>query len=249
MKKGFLKSTLNAIQMADIVIEVVDARFVEQTRNREMEEKAIRKGKKLLIAINKQDLVSKKKALEQKKALPFPSVFLSAKNREGVNMLRKEIGKMAGDRKAKIAIIGYPNTGKSTVINILGRRHAAKVSSSAGLTRGEQFVRISSNQLLIDTPGIIPFEEKDPYKLALLGAKNPEKLEDIELAGMKLLEFMQEKFPEKIEKILGKQVQGKNPEQLLEEIAVKWNKIGKGGKPDTETTAKILLKQWQEGKN
>ncbi len=247
MKKGFLKRVLRIIETADIVVEVVDARFVQETRNRRMEEHAMRKGKNLLIAINKSDLSTAQELEKQKRELAFPSVFLSSKNRKGIGRLKQAIGKIAAGKKARIAVIGYPNTGKSSVINFLSGRHAARVSSKAGFTRGEQFVRVSENILLIDSPGIIPFEERNPYKLALMGAKNPEQLDDIELAGIMLIQFLQERFPQKIWKITGKTTE-KSPEELLELIARKWNRLQKHGIPDKEATAKILLKKWQGGK-
>lgn len=246
MRKGFLARVFRAIGQADIVLEVVDARFVEETRNLTVERKATEQGKPLLVVINKADLVNAKQLLEQKKALPFASVSISTKSHAGIRLLRGEIGKRAKEKKTRVAVVGYPNTGKSAVINSLAGRHAARVSSKSGFTRGEQFVRIGGNSIFIDSPGVIPFLERDPYKLAILGAKNPEDLDDPELAGIKLLDFLKKRFPEKIGK-LGER-QETDSEKILQAIAVKWNKLEKKGIPDTQATAKILLKKWQQGK-
>ncbi len=248
MARAYIKRVYSIIDSADIVLEIVDARFVELTRNKRIEENIEQKGKKLIIIINKADLASKKENQRQKRGIGKQCVFMSAKKKKGILRLREAIGKNAENKKVKVAVIGFPNTGKSSVINCLKGKGVARVSSRAGFTRGEQIVRIAKNIVLIDTPGIIPFEEKDTYELVIIGAKNSSDLDDVELGGLKLLQYLQENAPEKMEKLTGKENAKKPVEEILDIIAIKWRKFLKGEKPDTNTTAMLLLKNWQQGK-
>lgn len=231
MRKGYQYRAREVVKQSDLLLEVLDARFPQQSRNKEMEEHAVREGKKILLVLNKSDLVSKNKAEKFKKELEeeFPCVFVSAKERKGINRLRQKISEIG---KGRIGVIGYPNTGKSSVINALKGRKTAPISIKAGFTKGQQYVKLNEKILLIDSPGVIPFKERDEFFLALIGAKNPEQLKDTEATALKLLEMLGEKEPEK----------------RLEEIALEKKKLLKKGIPDTKAASKILLQQWQKGK-
>ena len=249
MGKGFHSRVQRMLEQADIVLETVDARFVEETRNQAIERKVVEKGKKLIIVINKSDLVEKRQAEKSKRKLSkqFPTVFVSAKERSGKKKLQEAIGKEACGKKVKIAVVGYPNSGKSSIINVLKGKKAALTSRKAGFTRGEQLVRISQNILLIDLPGLIPFEERDEYKLFLVGAKNRQDLEDKQLVALKLVEFVSERNPGELEKRYGIK-EAANAEQVLDEVALKRKKLLKGGKPDLEAASTIILEDWSKHK-
>ncbi|MDO8628023.1 MAG: GTPase, partial [Candidatus Diapherotrites archaeon] len=161
-KEGFMSRVLKLIRNSNIVVEVVDARFSAETRHPYLERKVLDNDKKLIIVMNKADLLSKDALLRLKREMAkvATTVFISARSKKGVIRLREEIGKAMKTKDAKIGIIGYPNVGKSTLVNALSGRHAAPTSIKAGFTRGEQYVRISEHIVLTDTPGIIPFDEK-----------------------------------------------------------------------------------------
>ena len=101
------------IDEADVVVEVVDARDPIGTRNRKLENIIMEEGKPLLIVMNKADLVPKEWAEEYKRKSEIPLVFISARERKGTGILRKEIKKLARplleeQEKVKVALIGYP---------------------------------------------------------------------------------------------------------------------------------------------
>jgi hypothetical protein len=247
---GLTEKVFRQIKSADIIIEVVDARFPEETRVRILEGTVHKMGKKLIIVANKSDLVDKKlieKWKRQLEKMAHSCVFVSAKKRFGTAILRKEIKKLAGNKRVSVAVVGFPNTGKSSVINALVGRKIARTGSYSGFTKGKQWIKLDNSIRLIDTPGEIPFKGGETY-LALIGAYNPEQLKEPELVCEKLLEKMMKEDPKSLEKNFGVLSEEKKPHEILEEIALKKKRLLKGGIPDTKTIAKIILKDWQTGK-
>lgn len=234
------------IRDADIVLEVVDARFPEQSRNIQLEENVKWSGKKLLIVLNKADLIGKRAAERIKKSLGERAVFVSAKRKTGTIRIKEEIGKLSGGKEIKVAVVGYPNTGKSSIINMLKGKKSARTSSTAGFTKGKQMVRISARIMLIDTPGVMELGEKDEVLLALLGAKNPQDMKDLEGAGIQVAQMLIDNNPEALLKTYG--VEATDGEEFLEKLAIKRNKLMKGARPDVNAIAKILILDYQQGK-
>ncbi|HLD58785.1 MAG TPA: GTPase [archaeon] len=249
MQKGFMGRVSRIIEKSDLLLEVLDARFPELTRNSVTETKILRSGKKLILVLNKSDLASKETLLKEKKSLEkfAPCVFLSTKERSGIRRLRETIGKTAStNRQIVIGVLGYPNTGKSSIINSLRGRAVARVSPKAGFTRGEQFVRISQKILLVDSPGIIPFEQKNEFELMLVSSKNAEQLKQPEEVALELIDWILLKNPEAIKENFG--IEETESEEILEKFALKKNKLLKQGLPDTKTASKLLIQEWQKAK-
>ena len=244
---GFFKQIHTLINEADIILEIVDARFADKTRNKQIEEVIIQKGKTLIIAINKSDLVTKQEIAKAKseliKSTKSRVVFVSAKEKNGIRLLKREIGIAKGSKKELIiGLLGYPNAGKSTIINGLSGKGMGKVKTSpkAGYTRGLQRIKIAEGIYLIDAPGIIPYDERDEFKLFIFGAKNPNQLKDIESAGFKLVEALKDRIKTVFE------VEGEDEEEILEAIGKKKKMFAKGGKVDLIKTARFVLEKYQK---
>ena len=139
------------IDSASILLEILDARNVDETRNKEIENKVAKSGKVLIYVINKCDLVEKDDVEKISKTL-HPCVFVSAKEMLGTRLLRQEIMKNAPKDKFSVGVLGYPNTGKSSIINALKGRASAPTSPVSGYTKGIQLIKITQRMYLIDTP-------------------------------------------------------------------------------------------------
>lgn len=304
----------DVVRISDIVLEILDARFIEETRNLVVEEDVLKKGKILVYVINKSDLVNIK---ELEKTLPNwmrPYVFISAtkgiglsdikgrikmeakrilaqrkitpeekvkfvkstkaaKQAEAAKKVGKKEDKVVSDLESKkrihVGVIGYPNAGKSTVINFITRRSVAKTAKQAGFTKGMQKIRMSEDILILDTPGVIPAstystetktfaqdvkvggrtysDVKNPEDVVfyLISAPAPEDPENItEDEQMAITEAT--KNATVIENFYGIEAEG-DVEVLIEELGKKKGFLGKGGKVDVDRTARIILRDWQTG--
>ncbi len=240
------------IENSDIILEVMDARFVEKTRQQEIEKKIEYLGKKIIRVLNKSDLADLKKIYEEIELGDLkPCVLFSAKQRRGTVTLRKLIKKEAkklGKDDVTVGIIGYPNTGKSSVTNILSGKSAARVSSESGYTKSFQKIRLAKEIYLIDTPGII-LDDKNPtyspnaVKHSKIGAVSWNKAKDPEIAAESI--FME--YSEALEEHYGIS-SGKDPEEFIEKLGRKMNFLKKGGLVDDKKTARKVLRDWQEGR-
>jgi len=244
------------IRISDIVLEVLDARFIDETRNKEMEGLIQSHEKKIVFVLNKADLVDinelKKEA--DKKGI-YPYVIVSCKDDIGKGKLIERI-KIESKRELKkknyeiahVGVIGYPNAGKSSLINLLTGRSAAKTSAEAGYTKGMQKIRLAKGLLLLDTPGVIPLDEnssakkEDLIKHAKINVRTYDKIKNPEFVVFGLIK----ENPEKFEKFYN--IDSEDAEMFIEELGKRKNWIVKGGKVNNDKTARMILKDWQEGK-
>lgn len=216
-KKKFMKEFHKILEMADIIIEVLDARDPISCRCREAEKllSGMTHEKKLIIILNKIDLVPLPIVMAWKKELEkeHPVILFKANTqRQGINFgenklyqnslnknpeliadmlkstkslgthklleLIKNYSREGKIKKAvTVGVIGYPNVGKSSIINSLKRKRAAAVSSTAGFTRSLQEVEIDSKVKIIDSPGVILSNDSEAT-LVLRNQLNPTDVKD-----------------------------------------------------------------------
>ncbi len=234
------------ISQSDIILEVIDSRFPEKTRNSELEDAIKLKNKKIIYVLNKSDL-----AKDNKFSLR-PNVFVSCKNRKGIRRLRDLIKitskKIDKDDKIIIGVLGYPNVGKSSLINLLVGKSSAPVGSDAGFTKGVQKLKLSENIFLIDTPGVIPTKEysssetKKITKHTIVGGRSYSQVREPEMVVAQLMKD----YPELLEEKYKITTKG-NSEILLEELGNKLNFFKQKGEVDFDKTARKILRDWQEG--
>lgn len=242
---SFVKQVTSVILKSDIILLLLDARAPEETRHRRVEKIIQDHGKKIIYVINKSDLVNSKELEKYSKKFQ-PCVFISSLKRTGIGMLRERImieaSKIKTGKPIAVGIVGYPNVGKSSLINILVQRKAAPTSNIAGTTRSVRVVRFMKNFVLVDSPGIIQSRDHDEVLHASIGSLEFSKVKDPVSTVWKLME----QRPGIIEKYYQVE-QSSDPEEVLDSIARKQNFLMKGGLPDSERAAKLILKDWQDG--
>ena len=239
------------IREADLVLEVLDARFIEKTRNKGIEEEVKKQGKRLIYIFNKSDLVDIDRIKKEKELGELkPGLFFSSKERKGSGTLKNLIKIEAHKLKKElvnIGVIGYPNSGKSSLINYLVGKKVSRTSSEAGYTKGVQKIKIFEGVYLIDTPGVIPPAEKvwNTFlgKHSQIGAITWDRTKEPDL----VVHDIMKEFPGALERYYRVDSEN-NPEILIENVGRKLCFLKKGNKVDEQRTAKKILKDWQEGK-
>jgi len=238
------------IRESDVIVEVIDARFPNLTRARNYEKMVLTKKKSLIIAMNKIDLIPDKVAKEWKKRFQkekIPVIATSARKRLSTAVLRKTILRYAPKKFFYVTacFIGLPNTGKSSLINILKGRASAGVAPIPGYTKALQVLRITTRLRIFDTPGVVP-PSLSPTEQVLIGILRPEQLDDTVKAAWALVNRVDKLKPGTLKNVYD--IEYDTPEEFLERFAEKRNKKKKGGELDLETAATIFINEHIQGK-
>ncbi|MHA1596221.1 MAG: GTPase [Candidatus Asgardarchaeia archaeon] len=234
------------IKEGDVLIEVIDSRDPEMFRNEKVEKLISRMKKPMIIVLNKVDLIPRKVALEWKESLgmEYPTVLFSAKFRKGVSELKRTIIESSKRIPVKVGILGYPNTGKSSIINILKGKRSARTSPIPGFTKHYQIYKVDPRIKVIDTPGV--FYREDIGTLYCLGAIRAENIKNPPMAAIKLMEYLKSRDPNILVKTYG--IDCEDPLEFLEELAIRRGRVMRGGVPDIDEASRIVIRDWQKGK-
>ena len=250
------------LSLVDLVIELLDARAPQSSRNPDIDE--LGKNKYRLIILNKADLADKDvldKWTEYFRSKGLTTVTADSRNRNFVKQVElsvKEVcrEKIERDRKRGIKnrpvramVCGIPNVGKSTFINSFVGRTTAKTGNKPGVTRGKQWIRLNDSLELLDTPGILwpKFEDKSVgIKLAMLGTINDNIIDSQDLA-VHIIEYLKESYPGALKSRYDICEDRSSPE-ILTDIAINRKAIRKGEEPDTEKAAFYLTDDLRSGR-
>ncbi|MFH1642386.1 MAG: GTPase [Nanoarchaeota archaeon] len=248
MKQDFWSAVKKIVRDADIILEVLDARMPELTRNAEIEEYARQHNKQLIFLINKSDIVSSSAIAAIKKEFHgLHYVFTSSKTSGWIDYVLGITKSKSKKDKPKAAFIGYPNTGKSSLINKLSKGGNIGTSFESGFTKGVSLIAGKGGLMLFDTPGIVPFEGKDEVLLGLISGLSPSKLKDPDVVAFELIKIFMKTNPLALEKAYGVDIK-QSPDDLLIEFGKKRNILIKGGIVDERRAAIQLLTDWHKGK-
>lgn len=264
---GHMAKTRRMIQdnlkLVELVIELVDARLPLSSRNPEVDKIISRKPR--IVVLNKADIADSaatSKWLNYFKNKGIMAIPADSRSGKGLkNSLDKAIDIVLADKfkrdeargiqkhAVKMMVIGIPNVGKSSFINRLSGRAAAKTGDKPGITQTKQWIRIAGKYELLDTPGILwpKFESEDVgRKIAFTGGIKDEIL-DIEDIAYELLGMLKENYIDNIiaSYKLSDDARELNKYELLEAIGRKRGCVISGGEIDTFRAANIVLSDFR----
>mgnify|MGYP000780811090 CR=1 FL=1 len=250
------------LKLIDLMIELVDARVPAASRNPDIDE--LGKNKARLILLNKSDLADERGNdawMEYFKGKGYSVVKVNSRSGAGMKAINSAVQeackeKIERDRKRGILnrpvramVVGIPNVGKSTFINAYAGRACAKTGNKPGVTKGKQWIRLSKQLELLDTPGILwpKFEDQQVgLRLAFIGSIKDEIMNLEELAS-ELISFMQDAYPGVLaEKYTINEKQ--NSYSVLEAIAESRHCLVRGNELDTAKAAGMLLDDFRNGR-
>ncbi|KAM6173625.1 nucleolar GTP-binding protein 2 [Erethizon dorsatum] len=242
------------IDSSDVVVQVLDARDPMGTRSPHIEAylKKEKPWKHLIFVLNKCDLVptwaTKRWVAVLSQDYPTLAFHASLTNPFGKGafiQLLRQFGKLHTDKKQiSVGFIGYPNVGKSSVINTLRSKKVCSVAPIAGETKVWQYITLMRRIFLIDCPGVVYPSEDSETDIVLKGIVQVEKIKTPEDHIGAVLERAKPEYIIKTYKIDS----WENAEDFLEKLAFRTGKLLKGGEPDLQTVGKMVLNDWQRGR-
>jgi len=251
--KRIWQELYKVLDSSDVIVQVLDVRNPLGTRCPHVEKQIAKKpNRHLVFVLNKCDLVPTWVSTAWVKYLSqeYPTVAFKASvtnpfGKAAVISLLKQFDKLHRDKKSiSIGFIGYPNVGKSSIINTLRKKDVCKVAPIPGETKVWQYITLTTRIYLIDCPGIVYDTNDSDSDLVLKGVVRPEKLEDPSL----YIESILQKVPkETISGIYGVK-DWTDTEDFIGQLAKMSGRLLKGGDPDYKTIAKNILHDWQRGK-
>lgn len=246
---GFWPVVENVIKNSDILILVLDARMPELSKNTELERKIRMYEKEMVFAYTKIDLLNRASVAALKKEHPNAFLVSGTKNL-GIGKLRKHLqilSKRLKFENPRIGVVGYPNLGKSAIINALARRARALIADMPGTTRGTQWIK-AGGLLILDSPGVIPYEDKSS-KLILLGSKHPQQTNQPEKVAFDIIKMFIKKNKKALEDKYKLEIKdGMEEYDIMLEIGKKRGFLKRGGEVNETQTAISIITDWQKGK-
>ncbi|XP_032413131.1 nucleolar GTP-binding protein 2-like [Xiphophorus hellerii] len=242
------------IDSSDVIIQVLDARDPMGTRSKSIETylKKEKPWKHLIFVLNKCDLiptwVTKRWVAVLSQEYPTLAFHASLTNSFGKGsliQLLRQFGKLHTDKKQiSVGFIGYPNVGKSSVINTLRSKKVCNVAPLAGETKVWQYITLMRRIFLIDCPGVVYPSEDSESDIVLKGVVQVEKIKNPEEHIGAVLERAKPEYIQKTYRI----PTWSSADDFLEKLAFRTGKLLKGGEPDLSTVSKMVLNDWQRGR-
>ncbi len=244
------------IKYVDMIIEIRDARIPLSSENPLL--KQIINNKPTLIVLSKADKAEKQETEKWKSFFKSQGKEVLALNLLNDNVsaiisnacqdiMKEKIAKLKAkgllNVEIKAMVLGIPNVGKSTLINSVSKRKIAKIADKPGVTRNLQWIKISKQVSLLDTPGVLwpkLEDQNSAYLLAVTGAINDEIL-PIDSVVRFALEFLIKEHPEKLEKRYDIKVE-EDVNKTLEAIATSRKCFLKDNEIDEKRLYALILK-------
>ncbi|WKC58186.1 ribosome biogenesis GTPase YlqF [Borrelia sp. P9F1] len=259
---GHMKRALRLInenlKRTNIVLEILDARAPLSSKNPITEQIIKNTGKEKIILLNKSDLTIEREILK------WGSYFASLGDHVIIsNIYKKGMKKQIIDKikkvasvkkirtyteKIKVLVIGIPNVGKSSIMNLIVGKKSASVANKPGHTKNIQIVKANEEINIFDTPGLLWHNLEDQEiakKLAILDMIKEEIIDSIDLSLYLLKEMHNNNKSNLLDRY---KIISTDSLQILEEFARARGFINKKCKIDIQRASKTLIKEYREGK-
>lgn len=255
----------DCLKLVDVVVELVDARLPLSSRNPEID-KIVGKRPRVLV-LNKADIAdseANEKWVRFFEKQGVPTILMDSQSGKGLKNLDKAIDialaekfereaqKGMNRRSIKMMVVGIPNVGKSSFINRLSGRAAAKVGDRPGITTAKQWIKVAGRYEILDTPGILwpKFEDPEVGKRIAFTGGIKDEIMDIEELAFYLVGFLRENYPEMIKERfkISEEDAPADDFEYLELIGKKRGCIVSGGNIDTLRTANLILDEFRAAK-
>jgi nuclear GTP-binding protein len=242
------------LDCSDIVVQVLDVRDPLGTRSKNVENH-LRKNarhKHLIFVLNKCDLVpvwvTRRWVSLLSKEYPTLAFHASINNPYGkgslINLLRQFAMLHKDKKQISVGFIGYPNVGKSSVINTLKKKRVCKAAPIPGETKIWQYITLMKRVFLIDCPGVVPPSKEEEAVLVLRGVTRSERLQYPEHFIPPILAQVKREYIVRTYGVHG----WDSSVDFVEQIARKSGRLLKGGECDIKSVSKQIINDWQRGK-
>jgi nuclear GTP-binding protein len=160
--------------------------------------------------------------------------------------LLRQFSSLHSDRKQiSVGLIGYPNTGKSSIINTLRKKKVCTVAPIPGETKVWQYVTLMKRIYLIDCPGVVPPNQNDTETDILL--RGVVRIENVHNPEQYIPAVLAKVQPKHLERTYGFKSTG-DPIEFLSILARKGGRLLRGGEPDLDGVAKMVINDFLRGK-
>ena len=250
------KEIKQVMPQMDLIIEVLDARIPFSSENPLVP--SLRGDKPLIKVLNKRDLADPditrqwQDWLEKERGVRTITLTHNQRSEAlGILELAQEMTPDHDRQKSalRVMILGIPNVGKSTIINTLAGRPAAKTGNEPAVTRAQQAIKLPNNILLYDTPGFL-WPKLSPeacgYRLAVTGAIRSSVL-DFEDVALFEADYLRQAYPEQLQARYGFDQLPTDGLAVMDAIAAKRRFFGRGGIPDLHKVSEVLLNEFRAG--
>ncbi|KAI0814921.1 NGP1NT-domain-containing protein [Irpex lacteus] len=251
------------IDSSDVILHILDARdpmgtLCESVLEFIRKEKA---HKQVVLVINKCDLVPNWVTARYIQHLTprYPTVAFHASpnhsfGKGSLIQLLRQFSQLHSDKKQiSVGFVGYPNVGKSSVINTLKSGKVCNVAPVPGETKVWQYITLTKRIYLIDCPGIVPTSAKDSQTSTVL--KGVVRVEALATPSEHIPALMERVKPIYLSRTYGIDLPNPDdpsecwvPDMFLDKLARMKGRLLKGGEPDLDSVAKILLSDWVRGR-
>ena len=248
------KEIARSLSSIDVIIEILDARAPHSSSNPVIGK--IIKEKPVIKVLNKSDLSD---PLDTKKWQQYfnkseyqNSIAINAMTSESKNELVNLISQLSERKEGKntlTMVVGIPNVGKSSVINMLAGKKIARTGNEPAITKGQQKINLRNGIMLIDTPGILWPKIEDPesgLKLAALGSIRNTAVGYDEIA-IYIIKFLMQKYPDYLKARYKIDLLSQDEHEIIKLLAKKRGCLSKGGKIDLTKISEIIADDLRKG--